>query len=78
MQLAATMVEEPTKPTDEVETAREDLILIVAGFISTLLTAGTLGAVVWYDLDKLFAIFTMSAVWGAFGIIAYSVKSRLW
>ncbi len=78
MMLAAAMSTEPNKPGDEVETAREDLILIVAGFISVLLTAAALGAVVWYKLDMLFALFAMIATWGAFGIVAYAVKSRLW
>lgn len=72
------MPEEPTKPGDEVETAREDLILLVAGFISVLLTAAALGSVVWYELNLLFALFAMLATWGAFGIVAYAVKAKLW
>lgn len=65
-------------PEDEQETAREDLLVIVAFFVGAMITAGFLGAVVWNLLDKLFALLAVSGIWGAVGIIIYAVKSRLW
>ena len=65
-------------PEDGFETAREDLIVGVSAFIATLLTAGTIGAVVWYDLDKFLATIGFTSIWGGFGIALYAIKSRLW
>ena len=64
--------------SDKFETAREDLVVTVAAFISALLTAGMVGAVVWYDLDKFLATIGFTAIWGGFGIALYAIKSRLW
>lgn len=63
---------------DKFETAREDLIVGVIAFIGALLTAGSIGAVVWYDLDKFLAVIGFTAIWGGFGIALYAIKSRLW
>lgn len=72
------MPEDPPKASDETETAREDLILIVAGSTASLVTAAVIGSVVWYDLDKLFAMLSIGGILSAFGTVAYAVKARLW
>lgn len=63
---------------DKFETAREDLIVSVMGFIAALLTVGVVGAVVWYELDKFLAVIGFTSIWGGFGLALYAIKSRLW
>ena len=68
----------PDEIPDDVETAREDLILVAFGFIAAMLTAGLVGAVVWNNLDKFLTVVIATGIWGGFAVVIYAVKSRLW
>jgi hypothetical protein len=50
---------------------------MVGAFLAILMTAGMMSAVVWYNLDKLFAFMINIAIWGAFALLVYAVKCKL-
>lgn len=67
-----------SSPHEETETAREDLLVLVAAIVCGLATLGMFGAVIWNDIDKFFVTIGIIAVWSCFSGVVYAVKSNLW